>query len=61
MYDRAAILLRGPGAALNFPIEEYAEDPVLQVSWCVSNMLHNRGASCLLHACSSAGGRMAHI
>lgn len=30
-YDRAAILLRGPDAALNFPFEEYGSDPVLQV------------------------------
>jgi len=31
-YDRAAILLRGPTAALNFSLEEYQEDPVLEVS-----------------------------
>jgi hypothetical protein len=38
-YDRAAILLRGPSAALNFPVEEYAHDPVLQVRLYVPNML----------------------
>eukprot|EP00775_Hariotina_reticulata_P014293 gene14293-20_t len=29
-YDRAAILLRGPTAALNFPLPMYQEDPVLE-------------------------------
>lgn len=31
-YDRAALLLRGPTAALNFPVEEYHGDPLLEVS-----------------------------
>lgn len=31
-YDRAALLLRGPTAALNFPVEEYHRDPLLEVS-----------------------------
>jgi syndecan 1 len=37
-YDRAAILLRGPNAALNFPIVEYGDDPVLQVGWLIQLM-----------------------
>ncbi|KDD73540.1 hypothetical protein H632_c2070p0, partial [Helicosporidium sp. ATCC 50920] len=28
-YDRAALRLRGPGAELNFPLEDYSEDPFL--------------------------------
>lgn len=31
-YDRAALLLRGPHAALNFPLGDYSNDPVLEVS-----------------------------
>lgn len=30
-YDRAALLLRGSGAALNFPEEDYDGDPMLEV------------------------------
>ena len=30
-YDRAALLLRGNRAALNFPLEEYEHDPLLEV------------------------------
>jgi hypothetical protein len=29
-YDRAALLLRGPDAALNYPAADYAQDPFLQ-------------------------------
>lgn len=31
-YDRAALLLRGSGAQLNFPPEEYQDDPMMEVS-----------------------------
>lgn len=30
-YDRAALLLRGSGAAINFPLTDYEQDPVLEV------------------------------
>jgi hypothetical protein len=30
-YDRAALLLRGPGAQLNFPLGEYQDDPMMEV------------------------------
>ena len=30
-YDRAALLMRGPNAQLNYPAHEYETDPVLQV------------------------------
>lgn len=30
-YDRAALLLRGNGAAINFPLSDYEQDPVLEV------------------------------
>lgn len=64
-YDRAAILLRGPGAALNFSIEEYAEDPVLQVRWCVltcyfSNNDKSQDGGCMTgqpYCCGAQGRR----
>lgn len=46
-YDRAALLLRGNRAALNFPLEEYEHDPllevrVLMVQRCAAAGLHSR-------------------